>query len=354
MNPATDTFPAFWFDGKCAHAQEVELALAPDSLTVHWPDSDNVQRFSPKDTRVSRHFMHAPRLFTLPNGVTLQVEESAALGAALSRSGVAPGRVESWERNWPAALIGLALLIASVTYIYTVALPEAAKWAADKVPPSFEASMGEQILKSLDRNTLLPSQLPEAHRANIQADFDAMVREIAPRAVTRLVFRKGKKGEDINAFALPGGTIVLLDGLVKFANDDDEVAAVLAHEFGHVQYRHMTRGLFQALGGGALAGLIWGDYSSVATNAATVIGVLNYSRDNEDEADNFAVAVLDKMKLPPDALSEFFYKAERKQGGRSLPAWLSTHPDTGVRAERASQAAAKKNADAKSTSEDRR
>jgi predicted Zn-dependent protease len=101
------------------------------------------------------------------------------------------------------------------------------------------------------------------------------------------------KGSGINAFALPGGTVVFLDGLVTLAGSDEEMLlGVLAHEAGHQQQHHMTRALFRGLGGAALAGLLWGDYSSVASNTAILFGQLSYSRKDEAAADDYEIAAL--------------------------------------------------------------
>ena len=106
----------------------------------------------------------------------------------------------------------------------------------------------------------------------------------------------------VNAFALPGGTVVLFDGLVDLAQDDDQILGVLGHELGHVRARHSTRQLLQALGVGAVAGLLWGDFSTVAANVPIVLGVMRYGRAFEDEADAFALAFMRANRLPPQAL----------------------------------------------------
>jgi predicted Zn-dependent protease len=141
---------------------------------------------------------------------------------------------------------------------------------------------------------------------------------------------------------LPGGTIVFLDGMVRMAADDDEMLlGVLAHEAGHQQLHHMTRGLLRGLGAAALAGIIWGDYSGVASNAAILFGQLRYSRGDETEADDFAIAALGRAQVSPEALARFFQQeeAEATKAGRSGIDWLSTHPGSGDRAERALAAA---------------
>jgi predicted Zn-dependent protease len=333
--PPPQFFPALWFDGRRAQAVDVELSVKGGGLLLRWPETGVFREYRLRKTRISQRLEAAPRLFWLPDGSALQVAESPALAGALSASGFRPGQVEEWERNWKGAVIALILLLLCSIYVYKVALPAGARWAAEQIPHSFEVKMGDQVLKSLDRKTLLPSELDQKTRDDIEARFNRMAQAAAPEAQARLLFRKAATGDGINAFTLPGGTIVLLDGLVKFAKGDrEEIMGVLAHELGHAHHRHMTRGVFQALGGGALAGLIWGDYSSVAGNAATVVGVLKYSRDNETEADDFAYDTLKKTGYPPGPIAQFFKKITVKYQGK-VPTWLSTHPAPEDRAARA-------------------
>jgi predicted Zn-dependent protease len=148
-------------------------------------------------------------------------------------------------------------------------------------------------------------------------------------------FRSVRSGTGINAFALPGGTIMVLDGLVAASGSDDQVLAVLAHELGHVALRHPIRRATQGVGLGLMAGLLWGDISSVAANVPAVVGLLNYSRDEEREADAFAVKVLTENGLDAQPLIDMFETFERIHGGRAaaMPGFLSSHPSTPDRIE---------------------
>jgi len=202
--------------------------------------------------------------------------------------------------------------------------------------------MGDQTLAALDRSGLAPSALPAYRQAELTQRFVAFQKAAGLQPARRIVFRSVRSGPGVNAFALPGGVIVFLDGIVEMAHGDDEMLlAVLAHESGHQQMHHMTRSLFRGLGGAALAGLLWGDYSSVASNAAILFGQLSYSRDDEREADDFALAALPRAGVSPGAIARFFFQedAESKKKGRVQMDWLSTHPGSRDRAERALEAA---------------
>ena len=143
-----------------------------------------------------------------------------------------------------------------------------------------------------------------------------------------------------NAFAMPGGGIVLTRGLVESAEHPDEVAGVLAHEIQHVKQRHVMAGMIR----GALLSTLWavsvGDYSGlmiVDPSTAFQIATLQFSREDEASADRGAIAMLDGAGIRRDGFRDFFERLETDEG--SIPEWLSTHPASGSRAESAVQVA---------------
>jgi Zn-dependent protease with chaperone function len=127
--------------------------------------------------------------------------------------------------------------------------------------------------------------------------------------------------------------------------DDDEVAAVLAHELGHVHYRHSTRVLLSGSFHALVVMAVFGDASSISSIAATAPTVLvnsGYSRDFEREADAFAFDLLDRTGSSPEAfataLEDLTNAIGEKKRGLDF-GYLSTHPQTGERIEAAHEAA---------------
>ena len=109
-----------------------------------------------------------------------------------------------------------------------------------------------------------------------------------------------------NAFALPGGDVVVTDGLVELATSPEQVAAVVAHELGHVAHRHGLRNMVQASILAALVSYWTGDFSSLATAGATAVLSAAYSRDFEREADDYgADLVITSYSIHYTKLYEF-------------------------------------------------
>lgn len=139
----------------------------------------------------------------------------------------------------------------------------------------------------------------------------------------------------MNAFALPGGYIVLTRGLLREASDPGEVAGVLAHEVGHVAHHHPEAQMIRIAGMQVLISVATG--TSGGNNASSLAGlaaILKSSRDAEREADAYAVAMLSAARVDPMALKLFLEKILKEEGkfsGRvfsNLGTVFSTHPVT--------------------------
>ncbi len=130
----------------------------------------------------------------------------------------------------------------------------------------------------------------------------------------------------INAFAVPGGYVVVNTGLIKAADSAEEVAGVLAHEVQHVERRHTLKNMLHSLGFRALIALALGDFSGTLGNAAATLSELKFGRDLESEADTLGLNALKKAGIAPQGMASFFGKLAKQQQGTAPPALLSTHP----------------------------
>jgi predicted Zn-dependent protease len=149
--------------------------------------------------------------------------------------------------------------------------------------------------------------------------------------------------KSVNAFALPGGFIGVYTGLIVTAQSESELAAVLAHEIGHVSQRHIARLFTQQKQAGmaslaALALAILAARSSpdlaqaavAATQYATYQTAVNFTRDNEREADRVGVQILEKSGFDPHAMPAFLERLQRSYRlvETNAPSYARTHPLT--------------------------
>ena len=138
----------------------------------------------------------------------------------------------------------------------------------------------------------------------------------------------------VNAFAGPGGQVFLTRGLIEKARSPDEVAGVLAHEIGHALARHPEAGVIRTFGTGLTLDMIFGGSGTIASLAGLVT-VRSYQRDDEREADTFALGLLREAGISQQGLHDFFDRISAL--GSTPPALgqiVSTHPDASERAAR--------------------
>lgn len=192
-------------------------------------------------------------------------------------------------------------------------------WAAARVSPENERRLGQSTMDGLRR---------EGHLVEQGKALDA-VREIGGR-LTQGSSRKYEwylmDDPSVNAFALPGGFVVVHAGLVNSADSADELAGVLAHEIEHVEQRHTLQLLIYQLGWATVLAVAVGDMSTLSAVLLLQAGNLKFSRDLEAQADAGALESLRKARISPAGMGEFFRKVAAD--GHGAPAWLSTHPST--------------------------
>lgn len=135
-----------------------------------------------------------------------------------------------------------------------------------------------------------------------------------------------------NAFCAPGGYIFVYTGLMKYVHNVDELAGVMAHEMAHADRRHSTDQLTKDVGISIALGLVFGNDGSFFGDLASSLFSLNYSRQNEKEADEYGVTYLCGTGFVPDASKRFFERLKAEEEF-SIPVFASTHPDPGSRVE---------------------
>ncbi len=145
---------------------------------------------------------------------------------------------------------------------------------------------------------------------------------------------------DINAFALPGGPIFVNVGTINAADNEAELAGVIAHEMSHVYMQHSIKGALQQQKYGALAGLlgaigqaiggVGGAIAQIGGQVGAGVISLRYSRGDEAQADAVGAIIMYKAGYDPRNMAQFFQKLE-KEGGAGGPQFLSDHPNPGNR-----------------------
>ncbi len=233
--------------------------------------------------------------------------------------------------------------VASVVVIMFVVIPSLANQLATMIPVEREIALGQVSLNQIERllnygndaNLACTGQKGQAALEKMTSRLEAFTDSPYPLDIK--VFNH----EMPNAFAVPGGHIVLFDGLIQAADSPQEVAAVLGHEMGHVINRDPTRLALRSAGSVGILGMVFGDFAggAVALVIAEQLIAADYSRDAEANADLFAHELMADAELPLKPMADFFDKLNDKYGdGPELLSHLASHPDLAGRAKAANNA----------------
>ena len=230
-------------------------------------------------------------------------------------------RSEKWMKRGlaPLILVGCFLLSAILLFYFFI-LPWLADRAAMNFPKKQEIALGAELKKHYLLSERIDTQKTRllnefASKLDLGNDYPADYTVV--------------DADIVNAYALPGGPIVVYAGIIRKMQSPEELAGILAHERSHVLRHHSTRSVFQNLSGVLLINLVLGDVSSfinLVAQQGQQIQQLSYSRELELEADREGLQLLLKNKINPRGMLSMLTKLKLENTGSSIPEFLSTHP----------------------------
>lgn len=290
--------PAYYFDGRTAFRHEVTVIDAGHGLRIIgldaveiggvlyadllWREEQNgLPVFGLKDSEGWRLGLLAPP----SSAMATKLPRPVTYGGVIDRVGIG------------GAMVGFAIMSIGVIALFA-AMPQ---WLAPMIPYSWEQNLGDAMVGDFGGRLC---HTPEG-----------------TAALERLKAKLDKHGEDldvrvanddmINAFALPGGKIIIFQGLLDDAKSADELAGVLAHEIGHVRRRHVMQSLLRQMG----LSLLLGGVDGQAGGAMNTMLSLAYGRDAEREADDWSIARMADARIDPTDTGSFF---ERMSEGAEI------------------------------------
>lgn len=322
---------ARYFDGRTTRLRLVDLSLAGDCLVVA---GDGIALRVPfAEVKVDERLGRAARRLRFADGAFCEVSDLAALDGLLAAAGHRDGLVDRLQRHMKVALPAAAICVALAAASWRWGLPWLADIGARHMPPAIGRALAVQTVRLLDGRVLLPSKLPEERRADIIARYRALRLPEGGTPAAPLLFRTSP-ALGANAFTLPDGTVILLDGLVTGLDDDGEILAVLSHELGHAHGRHGLQLLLRSSAVGAFWTFYVGDISQLLATAPTVLMQAKYSRDLEQEADDYGASLLEANGMAPALLADALEKLSELHHGQAEASYLASHPPTPERIER--------------------
>jgi predicted Zn-dependent protease len=335
---------ANFFDGASARLHSVNLELDHGTIGIAGPEIVRSYPFS--QARLAEPFAGAVAVLDFADGGRCEIGDPAAKLALASALGYRKSRVVRWQQHWYGALLALILLAVTVFAGVKWGAPAVADRVVASLPASVDKQVGDAAFSATQRHWLAPSRLSAERIAEVQEIFNSLTPK-NPRMPLRLAVMSSPNLPP-NALAFTSGQIVITDSMVlhmlgKAQAFDDRsramLAGVLAHEIGHIQGRHSMHALARGSLLAVLSATLFGDFSTVVAATPALLLNMDYSRDMESRADQYAVARLLEQRLPPEALADLFESLDAIAPGQSsLPRWLqrggnylTSHPATAER-----------------------
>ncbi|HEU4553298.1 MAG TPA: M48 family metallopeptidase [Chitinophaga sp.] len=218
-----------------------------------------------------------------------------------------------------AGMVFLAV-VGIIALVYFWFIPFVAARIANNLPVSYEERLGQSSYDAL----MQQYHADTAASRQVNAFFRQL--QIPSRYTVQITVVRGKEA---NAFALPGGHIIVYDQLLKEMRHYEELAALLSHEYAHVALKHTTKTIFRSMGTYVFMSLLFGDMSgagAVIAENANSLKSLHYSRRLEKQADLYGLELLQARQIDPRGF-EWLFNTLKQQGGMQPSEWLSSHPD---------------------------
>lgn len=327
---------ARFFDGRSARGRDVVLHAGAGTLTLDGAADDLALAYAFAGTRVAEPFAGTPTVLYFADGARCEVAGAEAGRLLRAALGYRPALAERLAAHTWAALLALVLLVALLLATTFWGIPAAAQRLAAELPPSVDRSLGASAVQALRASgTLRQSRLSDERLAEVQH----ILRRIAPPDVPVRLLVHDVETLGANAVALPDGTIIMSDLMVRLIigkasefgdTETAQLAGVLAHEIGHVRLRHGTRILAGSSLTAALGATLFGDFSGLAALPGALAG-MRYSREMEAEADEYAIALLQRHQLSTLPLADLFDRlayGKDEDDDRDAPDWIWDRADT--------------------------
>ena len=318
-----------FYDGQSARPKSVVVSLdMPDNVTLSEQSGAVVASWSRDDIRMADAPVGTLRVHRHPDdGARLEVSD-AMFSQALMQACPYLRNNDALNRSMGFKIVGWSMAACvSLVLLAVYGVPAIAERVVPFIPHAVDKQIGASVKTSLIKqlaggNSCKPK--PVASRA-----FNSLTKRLMenardlPNGVEITIIPSSQK----NAFALPGGQIIVLSGLLDSAETPDEFAGVIAHELGHVAGRHSMHKLASESALYFLLGVVLGDFSGGTVIIAGSRAILSagYSRDAERDADTYALALMDRSDGDPASLATILDRIS--SGGLSgVLGLLASHP----------------------------
>jgi Zn-dependent protease with chaperone function len=330
-------FEGRYFAPMSARALPARMRIENGIATIEF--EGNEPSITGKVVTIAAQLGSVPRRVELESGAVFEAAADADLDNHSGRDTGFLSRVFKLENSWRSVVILTAATIVLVAGIFRYGVPLAATGAAYITPPAAVSLIDAGTLQTIDATLMAETKLPKARQDELTAQFQSLAKGADTGGIPLTLIFRASPRIGANAFALPGGTIIMTDELVAAAKSDDEIAGVLAHEIAHVEERHSLQMIYRAAGLAVMVGVVAGDSGQLVDQVvaqASALQQLSYSREFEDKADRRSVGLMIKANRNPVVFVELIDRIIAEATGANEAAaddnreektgWFSTHP----------------------------
>ncbi|MBV7408486.1 M48 family metallopeptidase [Maritimibacter sp. DP1N21-5] len=329
---------ADYVDGMTASVLRMSIWSKPGAILLRFPNGDELtwplddlrelpDQADAKGIVVKPGHDSLERLIVQDPGIAIHIRENAK-HLRLRPPVTNLPRIGAWASG----------AVASVALIIFVLVPIMANQLATYLPPEGERALGDATFEqiraalSVDASPVSLCERPAGMAAMAEIERRLSAEDDLPYPVEIAVLDH----ELVNAFALPGGRVIVFRGLIDSAETAEEVTAVIAHEIGHVVNRDPTRDALRSAGSIGVLGLLFGDFAGGTVVLFLTNQLINaqYSQSAESGADTYAHGLLSRADIDPKWIGTFFQRMKDEHGDmEGFAAHLSSHPQMAARIE---------------------
>ena len=310
--------------------QEATVVILKDKLSIGLKDEHGnpLVVYWPFDQVIRDHFWKRGQTIVRSSTYPVQTIEVNDKELADKLESIFSEREKSWfarafSRNTTRLLKFFGVIVLLLVSAYFWVVPFLAERLAKRVPISYEEKLGNGMFNAMKSSF----EIDGAKTAYINEFF----REL--NINTEYIINITVVRENVaNAFAMPGGNIIVYDKILAGMDHHEDLAALLSHEFTHVDKKHSTRAIFRQMASSLFISIIFGDVgtigNTIVSNADNLKG-LSYSRSLEKEADENGLQILSDRKIDCNGFIRLFQQLEKevqKEGGAPSE-WMNSHPD---------------------------
>lgn len=319
----------YYYDGQSSAQTPVVITVEQSGVVLISGQNMDIKT-SVDQLKITARLGNTRRNIFLADGAKLETDDNNAVDQVCGYfdKNILHTLLYRLEKNWPIVLLALLITVAFVWGGIEYGVPFASKWVVKGLPYKLEQDIGEQGLETLDNWLFSKSEIESDDQLALRKQFKRLTVFSKKQYRYRLEFRNSRK-MGANALALPGGIIIVTDALLKLAENDQQILAVLAHEMGHVEYQHGLRSMLQnSITALFMAGVL-GDIISLTSLSVAVPTMLvesRYSREFELEADQYAIHFLQDQQIAIEQYTRILSLLEQPKNSSYEFDYLSSHP----------------------------